>query len=436
MTVPSPDDFDHRVTHTAIFRDQSEVAGLTEPAGNVGAAAVSASDAVVSPGISRRLVILFAVACGVIIANNYYAQPLLNLLAHAFGVSFGVAGLIVTVTQIGYALGLVLIVPLGDILDRRRLIVGVLSGAVLALLVATFAPSIVVLLAASLVLGLTTVVAQVLVPFAANLASEAERGKVVGTVMSGLLLGILLARTASGLISQVAGWRGVYGVAVVATLGIMLALWRELPAVPSTGGGLTAARYRRLLRSVLDLAREEPVLRRRSAYGVVTFAAFSAFWTSAAFLLAAPPYGFSQAVIGLFGLLGAAGALTASVAGRLADRGYARLATGAFLLAIAAGYVLLFLGGKHLVPLVLGMVILDLGAQGTHITNQSEIYRLRPDARSRLTTAYMTAYFVGGAVGSAVSAVAFGHFGWLEVCVFGLGCGLAGLTGWASEFLG
>jgi len=415
-----------------VFPEDPEIPGLTEPPGQPSIGVLPPAIRSTRPfegPMPARLVVLFAVACGVVVANNYYAQPILDVIARDFGITTGLAGLVVTATQIGYAFGLVLIVPLGDLVDRRRLIPLVLVGATFALVGAAGAPTLGVLLASSLFLGLTTVVAQILVPFAATLAEESERGRVVGAVMSGLLLGILLARTVSGLISQIAGWHVVYIVAAVLTVVLIVVLWRELPRLP-TPIPLTPESYRGLLSSVLQLLSTEPVLRRRSIYGALTFAAFNVFWTSAAFLLSRPPYGYNQAIIGLFGLLGAAGALTASVAGRLADRGWAHRATGGFLLAATASFGLLALGGQWLIPLVLGVVILDLGAQGTHITNQSEIYRLHPDARSRLTTAYMTSYFIGGALGSATSAFTFGRYGWVGVSGLGAFYCVAALGLW------
>lgn len=383
-------------------------------------------------GMPPRLVVVFAVACGLVVANNYYAQPLLNTLAEFYHTNAGTVGLIVTLAQIGYAAGLLFVVPLGDLVNRRRLIVIALGVTVVALAAMAFAPTLHFLLGAALLVGLFSVVAQVLVPFAASLAAERERGKVVGAVMSGLLIGVLLARTFAGLVGQVWGWRAVYGVAAVLMLGLIVVLARELPA-DNRSGTLTAPAYARLLLSVGTLLREEPVLRRRAVYGGLTFGAFSVLWTSIAFLLARPPYGYNQAVIGLFGLLGAAGALCASIAGRLADRGWARFSTGAFLFAELAAYGLLAFGGRALLALVVGIVVLDLGAQGAHITNQSEIYRLRPEARSRLTTAYMTAYFVGGAAGSATSAFVYGHAGWAGVCLLGAAFPALALVLWLTE---
>jgi predicted MFS family arabinose efflux permease len=326
--------------------------------------------------------------------------------------------------------GLLLLVPLGDRLDRRRLIALTLLLATLGMVVMALAPTLAVLLLAALVVGLTSVVAQILVPFAATLATNANRGRVVGIVMSGLLLGILLSRTIAGLVSQVAGWRAVYGAAAVLTLSLIVILWRELPAAPRSAVGIS---YGRLLRSVFAIVREEPLLRRRAAYGALSFAAFSALWTSIAFLLARPPYGYNQAVIGLFGLVGVAGALAASAAGRWADQGLARLTTGGFILVALLAWGLIALGGASVFALVVGILLLDLGAQGIHITNQSEIYRLRPEARSRLTSAYMTTYFIGGALGSGASATIYAIAGWSGVAALGAGFIALALLLWLTE---
>lgn len=383
--------------------------------------------------LTRRLILVFAVACGAVAANNYYAQPLLNQIAIEFKTTPAAAGMIVTLAQLGFALGLLFLLPIGDFLDRRRLVVLVLCGTALTLAATAVAPSLAVLALCSLLAGLTSVVAQMLVPFAASLATDAERGRVVGTVMSGLLLGILLARTVAGLVSQVAGWRSVYVLGAVLMLAVIAMLWRTLPRTTQPTRPLTRRVYVDLLVSVAKLAREEPILRLRAAYGGLSFAAFSVLWTTIAFLLARPPYGFNQAAIGLFGLLGVAGALCASVAGRLADRGWSLYSTGGFLFIMMASYGLIALGGHLLLALIAGVLLLDLGVQGAHITNQSEIYRLRPDARSRITTVYMTAYFGGGALGSATSAVVYGTAGWSGVALLGAGFGALALLIWAGE---
>ena len=382
-------------------------------------------------GMSRRLMVVFAVACGLIAANIYYAQPMLETIAREFHATSAAVGQIVTVTQLGFAVGLLLLVPLGDLLDRRHLIAVTLLLTTVGLIAMALAPSLGVLILAGTLVGLTSVVAQILVPFAATLANNANRGRVVGFVMSGLLLGILLSRTIAGLVSQVAGWRAVYGAGAVVTLALIVILWRELPDAPR---GATGISYGKLLRSVFSIVREEPLLRRRATYGALSFGAFSVLWTSIAFLLARPPYSYSQAAIGLFGLVGVAGALAASFAGRWADRGLARATTGGFMLTALLSWGLIALGGANVIALIVGILLLDLGAQGIHITNQSEIYRLRPEARSRLTAAYMTSYFVGGAIGSAGSALIYEHAGWPGVAALGAGFITLALLLWLTEF--
>lgn len=378
------------------------------------------------------LVLVMAVACGLAVASLYYAQPLLDTLAVQFDVSRGTAGMIVTVTQLGYAAGLAFLVPLGDLVERRRLIVGVSLGTSIALAAVAAAPSITVFLALSLAVGVTAVVAQVLVPFAAHLADDGGRGRVVGRVMSGLLLGILLARTASGAIADVLGWRAVFAIAA----GLMLIQCFVLArALPRERGESTLA-YPQLLRSVLHLLVEEPVLRRRIVYGMAVFGAFSVFWTSLPFLLSPPPYHYSDSIIGAFGLLGAAGALTASFAGSAHDRGLSRAATGMSLALVVVSFVVMGLWPYHLAAIVAGTVALDIGVQGTQILNQSTIYELRPDARSRITTAYMTCYFIGGALGSAASAFAFNRFGWGGVAIAGTAFGSVGLAAWLEGNVG
>jgi predicted MFS family arabinose efflux permease len=381
-------------------------------------------------GLTPRTVLLFAVSVGLIVANLYYVQPLLPAVASAFHVGEGAAARMVTWTQLGYAGGLALIVPLGDAVDRRKLILSLTALSVLGLLGVAFAPQFWLFGLASVLLGLTSVAAQVLVPFAATLASEQSRGQVVGTVMSGLLLGILLARTASGLIAGALGWRAVYLVAALALVALWFALRARLPRHVPSGQRLN---YPALLRSVLQLVREEPVLRRRSLYGLLGFAAFSVFWTSLAFLLAAPPYNYGEAVAGLFGLVGAVGALAASWAGRQADAGHGRRTGGVMALTIALSFGLIYLGAHSLAALLLGTALMDLGVQGLHITNQSLIYRLRPEARSRVTTVYLTSYFAGGVLGSALSSVAYVRFGWAGVCAAGAAFGLAIVVAWALE---
>jgi predicted MFS family arabinose efflux permease len=380
--------------------------------------------------MSGGLVVLFAVATGLAVANNYLAQPLLDTIRRDFGVSSDVAGLIVTAAQLGYAAGLVLLLPLGDLFERRRLVT-VLSVCTAGFLtLAGAAPSIGILLPAVALVGVTSTTAQILVPFAASLAADDERGRVVGTVMSGLLLGILLARTASGLVAEVAGWRAPYFIAA----GLMLLLagllrWR-LPRYRED----VRLSYPRLLASTLGMARDQPVLRLRTLYGALAFATFSVVWTTLAFLLAGPRYRYGEATIGLFGLMGAAGAAMAIAAGRLADRGWSRGVTGATSLIMVVSYLLIWLGGAgRLWPLVAGIVLVEVGSNGLHITNQSEIYRLDPEARSRINAVYMTGCFIGAAVGSSTSAFVYARWGWSGISLLGAVFALAATALWVAS---
>ena len=380
-------------------------------------------------GISGGMVLLFAVATGQAVACNYLAQPLLETLRNLFGVSEGMAGLIVTAAQIGYAAGLILLLPLGDLFERRGLIITLAAITVAGLAAAAVAPSIGLFIVATAVIGMTSVMAQLLVPFAATLAPEAERGRVVGNVMSGLILGILLARTFSGLIAQAAGWRAVYVIAAVLMLAQAVLLYVKLPTFRQSAG----LRYPKLLASVLEIARGEPVLRRRALYGVFSFATFSVLWTTLAFLLSAPPFNYSDGIIGLFGLVGAAGALAASVVGHYTDRGWVYWLTGGGCLLTLIAFVTMWFGRASLPLLIAGIVILDVGSQGIHISNQSEIYRLRPEARNRINAFYMTSCFVGAAVGSASAAFAYDRWGWAGTCVLGVLLGVACVARWATD---
>jgi predicted MFS family arabinose efflux permease len=383
-------------------------------------------------GISRRLVLLLAASAGLTVANLYYAQPLLQTIAHQFHTSSATAGLIVTFTQVGYAIAQLFLVPVGDLVPRRVLVPVILALAVIPLVLAGLAPNMSVLIAVAGLIGLTSAAAQILVPYAAQLASPPERGRVVGTVVSGLLLGILLARTVAGIVADLTSWRVVYlGAAGIALL-LALVLYRDLPSESPR----PSLRYRVLLGSMADLARNEPVLRMRAAYGALGFAAFSVFWTTAAFMLSRSPYHYSQSVIGLFGLVGAAGALCATWAGRLSDAGLTRAGTGGFAAAIPASFGLLYLGGHSLTALIAGIIVLDVGVQGLHVLNQTTIFTLGEETRSRINGIYLTVYFLGGAVGSTVSASLYDTAGWSAVCTLGAAIGLAALLLWLREALG
>jgi predicted MFS family arabinose efflux permease len=389
------------------------------------------SNSVSEHPLSKRLVLLMAIACGAAVANIYYAQPLLSTIAHDFSVSDGTAGLLVTASQVGYAAGLVLLVPLGDLLERRTLIVRILLVTALALAATAVSPDFIALAAALIIVGVTSVVAQILVPMASTLAPEHERGKVVGNVMSGLLVGILVARTASGLIAAAGGWRLVFGLSAGLMLLLAAVLRRALPQVrPSTD-----VSYPGLLRSVVALVAEQPTLRMRMFYGTLGMGQFSVLWTTIAFLLAGAPYHYGDATIGLFGLVGLVGALAAQAAGRMADRGRHHYSTGVFFVAMLAAWGLIAAGVTSLGALILGIAVLDFGVQGAQITNQSVIYALVPSARSRLTTAYMTSVFASAAICSALASAVYDAGGWGAVA--GLGGALAGLglVVWLGEQL-
>lgn len=366
-------------------------------------------------GLSPALILLMSVATGLAVASNYYAQPLLDTIARAFDLSASSAGFIVTAAQLGYAAGLLFLVPLGDMFERRMLIVSMTLLAAGGMLITASSQSLTMMIIGTALTGLFSVVAQILVPLAATLASPEKRGKVVGTIMSGLLLGILLARTVAGLLASLGGWRTVYWVASVLMVIMALALWRGLPRVKQENH----LNYPQLLASVFSLFTRDKLLRTRAILGCLTFANFSILWTSMAFLLAAPPFNCSEGVIGLFGLAGAAGALGARPAGGLADKGKSHMTTSAGLVLLLLSWAAIWYGHVSVLALIVGILVLDLTVQGVHITNQTVIYRVKPDARNRLTAGYMTSYFIGGAAGSLISASAWQHAGWTGVCAIG-----------------
>jgi len=381
-------------------------------------------------GMSRGLLLLMSVATGLAVAGNYFAQPLLDLIGRELRLGPSLAALTVTAAQGGYALGLILLVPLGDLVERRGLAVSLYAATAVFLLVSATAANGTVLLASTALTALTSVGAQVLVPFAVTLAAPAERGRVVGTVMTGLLLGALLARTASGALSQLGGWRTVYWVNAV-LMALMAVLLRVfLPQLAGDGGRLS---YPRLLRSTVALFRYDPLLRWRAGIAALSMASLNVLWTALTFLLVRPPYGWSGSAIGLFGLVGAAGALTASVAGRLADRGHVQIVTGAGTVLLSASWLAIAAGARSLAWLLVGVIALDLAHKAVLNSNQNVVYALRPAARNRINSAFMTSFFAGGAVGSALTAVAWVRSGWTGVCVLGAAFSAGTLGLWVLE---
>ncbi|MBK6261249.1 MFS transporter [Citrobacter youngae] len=381
-------------------------------------------------GLSPALIVLMSVATGLAVASNYYAQPLLDTIARNFSLSASTAGFIVTAAQLGYAAGLLFLVPLGDMFARRMLIVSMTLLAAGGMLITASSQSLGMLILGTALTGLFSVVAQILVPLAATLATPDKRGKVVGTIMSGLLLGILLARTVAGLLANLGGWRTVFWVASVLMALMAIALWRGLPKMKSE----THLNYPQLLGSVFSLFIHDKLLRTRAMLGCLTFANFSILWTSMAFLLAAPPFNYSEGMIGLFGLAGAAGALGARPAGGFADKGKSHLTTTAGLLLLLLSWLAIWFGHTSVPMLIIGILVLDLTVQGVHITNQTVIYRIHPDARNRLTAGYMTSYFIGGAAGSLISASAWQHAGWAGVCLAGVTVAVLNLLVWWRGF--
>lgn len=371
--------------------------------------------------------LLFAVGGGAAVGNLYWAQPLLDEIAADLHASSSLAGLLVTVTQVGYALGILLVVPLGDVLDRRRLVPGVLVASAVALLLASVAPSFGVLLGALGLVGLTTVAGQLLTPLAGDLADPAARGRVVGTVASGMLTGILVSRTVSGLVAQVAGWRAIYVVAAVAALVLAVLLRRAIPHLDRRD----RVPYPQLIGSVFRAVAHHRSVQVTLVLGASAFAVFTMFWTALTFLLSAPPFGYSPAAIGLVGLAGLTGAVAAQRVGRLHDRGLSVPVTGAALALGLLSLVVAGLGARSIVVVLVAVVLLDVGVQAANVLNQTRLFAIDPAARSRLNTAFVTGNFIGGAVGSALASVLWGLGGWTAVTIGGAVLFGFALTVWA-----
>ncbi len=343
--------------------------------------------------------------------------------------SIEAAGLIVTFTQVGYLFGIVALVPLGDMVERRRYVPRVLVVAAVALTCTALAPSLPVIAIALVVVGVTSVGAQLLIPFAATLARDDERGTVMGIVMSGVLLGVLLARTVSGLLAELGGWRLVYGCAAVLMLTLAVVLSRSLPLHPPSAW----IGYRPLFGSVARLVRSEPLLRRRMLLSFLGFANFTILWTSLTFLLSDPPFDYSEGTIGLFGLLGIGGAIAAQVAGKVIDRGYVHVLTGIALTGILVARLILTQAEGALAVLLIGMVLFDLSQQSSLVCHQNVVLNVTNEARGRATTAQVSSAFVGGAIGSAIAAATYAAGGWQLVNGLATGLAAIALVAWAAE---
>lgn len=373
--------------------------------------------------VPRRCIALLAFAGGATVANLYYSQPLLAKIGAELHVRAGAVAVVSTATQLGYAVGLLLLVPLGDAVERRKLLVLTTLSIVGALLLVAASKTLPLLIISSAILGCATIVPQLVVPFAAHLAPPHQRGRVIGSVMSGLLIGVILSRSVSGFAAAYIGWRTTYVVAAVTMAALAVMLRFGLPKEPPD----VDLRYGELLRSLGGLLRTEPILRRHAWIGACGFASFSVFWTSLAFHLQklSPSYG--TQTVGAFGIVGVTGALIAPIAGRLSDRFGVRALNGSGLAAMALAFVVMAISGTSLVLLAIGVILLDAGEQTSHISNQTRIFALDAALRNRLNAVYMVAFFIGGAAGSLAAGFAFQHLGWTAVCVAGGTFATAGL---------
>jgi predicted MFS family arabinose efflux permease len=368
-------------------------------------------------------------ACAVGVGSIYYNQPLLLEMAHTFGVTPREIGFVAVATQVGYACGLLTIVPMGDMAERRSLMMKLYAAVAVALLLAAFATSLGWMIAASVLIGLLASVTHIALPIAPDLVPPEKRGQAVGTVMTGLLFGVLLARTFAGWLSHFGGWRTVYFAAAVMNLAFVPILWKIMPKLEPK----QALSYGETMKSLGNLFRTEPLLREAGTTGGLAFAAFSCFWTTMAFLLH-DSYKLGPGVAGMFGIVGAVGALVAPVAGRMADKHGTRYVITVAGATFTSAVILLWAGQRipmsvalHVIAMVIGVVVLDLGQQMLQVGNQTRVFGLGADARSRLNTVYMTMYFVGGALGSGLATLAWSRWRWDGVCALQLG--LIGLTG-------
>ena len=349
-----------------------------------------------------------AACTGLIVANIYYIQPLIVLVAKEFNIPENIAGSTAYLTQAGYAVGLLLLVPLGDMMEKRKQILLVTSLAVLSLIGVAVAPAFWIMQLACFLLGLSSIVPQLILPLAANLADAAQRGKVIGTIMSGLLIGILLSRTLSGAVGHWLGWRSMFWIAAAICIAIIAVIYKRFPKNHSSFSG----HYGILMRSLLTLVKTQPLLREATAISMCSFAVFGSFWTTMVLLFSNDPYHFTSDQVGLFGLAGAAGAFAAPLVGGMGDKGNLRRTIGVSLGILVFSLSLLYFSAYFIPGFIIGIILLDIGLQGIHISNQTRVYALIPEARNRLNTVYMSCSFAGTATGSAIGLNLWKHFNW------------------------
>ncbi|MBF4470033.1 MFS transporter [Flavobacterium sp. HJJ] len=370
--------------------------------------------------LSKTNVLFMAACTGLIVANLYYCQPLIVLIASEFKIPDANAGTITYLTQAGYAIGLFFMVPLGDKIERKKQILITTFASVIALIIAATAQSFFVLQAASLLIGITSIVPQLILPLAASLTVPEQRGKVVGTIMSGLLLGILLSRTLSGFIGELFGWRSMFWIAAGICLLIFFAIQNRFPVnKPQFKGS-----YGQLIQSLFTLIKTQPVLREATLINIFCFGQFGAFWTTMVLLLSDKPFYFNSATIGLFGIVGASGALAAPLVGRFGDKGNSRIAIGYGCLLLLISFIVYYFSAESVIGIIIGIVLMDFGIQSVHISNQTRVYSLLPEARNRLNTVFMSFSFLGTAAGSAYGLLLWKLGGWHAVTI---GCAVLAL---------
>ncbi|MWB95364.1 MFS transporter [Flavobacterium sp. GA093] len=380
--------------------------------------------------LSKTNVLFMAACTGLIVANLYYCQPLIVLIANEFKIPEANAGTITYLTQAGYAIGLFFMVPLGDKIERKKQILITTLASVIALIIAATAKSFVILQIASLLIGITSIVPQLILPLAASLTSQEQRGKVIGTIMSGLLVGILLSRTLSGFIGQVLGWRSMFWIAAGICLLIFFAIQKKFPVNKPQFQGT----YGQLIQSLFTLIKTQPVLREATLINVFCFAQFGAFWTTMVLLLSGEPFKFNSATIGLFGIVGASGALAAPLVGKMGDKGNPRVAVGYGCLLMLISFITFYFSIESIIGVVIGIVFIDIGIQGVHISNQTRVYSLLPEARNRLNTVFMSFSFLGTAAGSAYGLLLWKLGGWHAVTIGCAGLALLALLVYGLTF--